>query len=306
MKRTLGLILICLLTNAAAAQVKPTNCTQSFNYSYTLDELLDQFRDDDIRHNLTKASAVFWSHPDLTPEYVYSALNHEDWQVRQIICRAIWQQTTDRVVWTPRSKSGEEWAGVDKKTIPADPDYTITADLIRVTIEGLRHDTTPYDFSRRRGLVYYNASFGVSRLIPIAHDWVDELEVAMESDDHQQRLLAAYILARGGVAQSVERASQILLPHLRDNDLSEDAKFCVYGLGGFGPELLPHLKEAMPAADPQQRDLIALLIVNLMDPVFTDHEREQRARYNTITSIVHDPSTQQGLSYWNWMSLLDD
>lgn len=282
MQRTLGMILIALTSMGTYGQAEPTNCSETFNYAYTLDELLDQFRDDDIRYNLAKASEVFWSHPDLTAEYVYKALNHEDWQVRQIMCREIWYRVDSDL-----------------------PGFSITPKLIAVSIEGLRHDTTPFDWSRRRGLVYFNAQFGVSKLIPIAHDWANELEEAMESDDHQQRLLAAYILGRGGVAQSAERASQILLPHLRDNDLSEDAKFCVYGLGGFGPELLPHLNDAMPAADAQQRDLMALLITNLIDPVFTDAERAQRQHFNSITTIVHDPASQRSSDMWSWMSSLE-
>ena len=90
MQRSFGFILLALLNTGTLAQIEPTNCTETFNYSYTLDELLGQFRDDDIRHNLTKASEVFWTHPDLTIEYIYNPLNHEDWQVCQIICQQIW------------------------------------------------------------------------------------------------------------------------------------------------------------------------------------------------------------------------
>lgn len=283
MHRIFALSTLALLTLHAQGQVEPTNCTQTFSYANTLDELLDQFRDDDIRRNMQKASEFFWTHPDLTPEYLYAALNHEDWQIRQVICQHIWI----------RSRSSD---GSPVK------DYPITEDLIRVTIEGLCDDTTPIDRPRRRGLVYYNAQFGVSKLIPIAHEWSRELKAAMESDDPQQRLLAAYILGRAGVADAVERASQILIPHLRDNDLREDAKFCSFALGGFGPELLPYLRDAMPSADQQQRDLIGLLIVNIMDPPFTPEQRSRRAEYNTITESVLDPTQEQArASLWSWM-----
>lgn len=293
------------VSSQASAQEyqEPTNCTQTFDHSWTLDGLLDQFRDDDIRRNMTKAWPIFWSHPDLSVDYIYKALNHEDWQISQVMCRQIWLKLEDSRVMVPNPVQDDgQWAGVTERIIPADPEYTITPDLIRVTIEGLKHDTSPFDRSRRRGLVYFNADFGVSKLIPVAHLWVNELEEALESDDDQQRLLCAYILGRAGISRCVEPVSKILLPHLRDNDISDDAKFSVYALGGFGPELLPYLKDALPGADDQQRDLISLLIVNLIDPVFTDDERAQRSVYNSITQAVHDPSAQQVSVYFGWMN----
>lgn len=302
-------VLPALLVVASAAghphehpPARPINNTINYDHSYTPAELLEQLRDDDIRGNLRSARQALLTHPDLTVGFLYNALNHEDWQVRQVICFTIWQKTADREAWTPKSKSGEDWAGVDKHIYPADPAYTITEDLIRVTIEGLRDDTTPYDHARHRGLVYFNASFGVSKLIPVAHEWRHLLDQALESEDRQQQFLAAYILARAGVHQSVERVSQILLPHLRDNTIHEDAKHAVFALGGMGPELLPYLKDVLATADQQQRDLVQLLMVNIMDPSFSDQEREQRSHYNSITTTVQDPASQQSMSYWSWMN----
>jgi len=295
------LIVVAIASGLALAQPDrppyPVNCTETFDHSYTLGELLDQFRDDDIRMNMSKASRAFWSHPDLTIEYLYNALNHEDWQVRQVMCDSIWKRAQQR-----------KYDGSQRKyvVVSTNPDYPITEDLVRVTIEGLRHDTTPYDWARRRGLVIYNASSGISRLIPTAYDWAGLLEEAMESDDHQQRLLAAYILGRGGVAQSVERAAEILLPHLRDNTIWGDAKFSVYGLGGFGEELLPYLSESLPIADKQQRDLITLLIMDIKDPPTSEEGLRIRSRYNSITSTVYDPASQDPPGYMSWMNKLEN
>lgn len=295
------LIIVGIASGLALAQPDrppyPVNCTETFDHSYSLDELLDQFRDDDIRMNMSKASRAFWSHPNLTIDYLYNALNHEDWQVRQVMCNSIWRRAQKRKYDYEQSRY---------VVASTNPDYPITEDLVRVTIEGLRHDTTPYDWDRRRGLVIYNAAYGISRLIPIAHDWVNLLDEAMESDDHQQRLLAAYILGRAGVAQSVERASQILLPHLRDNTIWGDAKFSVFGLGGFGEELLPYLSSALPTADKQQRDLITLLIMDVKDPPTSDEDLRTRSRYNSITSTVYDPASQDPPGYMSWMSELEN
>lgn len=302
----ISLITLGIMAELALGQsdqyIRPTNCTETFDHSYSLDELLDQFRDDDIRWNLSKASPVFWSHPDLTIEYIYAALNHEDWQVRQVICHEIWQRQREKKIYhiNPRKPNGD-WNGGYYETRPGDPDYAVTADLVRVTIEGLKDDNTPYDKVRRRGLILSNAAFGTKMLIPIARQWANELIAAMDSDDGQQRYLAAYILARAGVAQSVERASSILLPHLRENDITLDAKFSVYALGGFGEELTPLLKQALPSADQQQRDLIMLLMLNITDPPITQADLIDRSRFNTITKNCYDPSQEPHRDIWVWV-----
>jgi hypothetical protein len=299
MNIAISLFTIILLTYSCFGQTDSpppvlTNCTEVFDHSYSLDELRDQFRDDNIRYNYTRAARVFFSHPNLTPDYLYSSLNHEDWQVRQLICKSIWDRAQKRRFdYTTQTYILES----------INEDYPITDDLIRVSIEGLRDDTTPYDRPRKRGLTYTNARFCTISLILVAHDWVSQLETAMRSDDHQQRYFAAYILARAGVAQSVDEASRILLPHLRDNDICADAKFSVYALGGFGEELKPILHQAIPTADNQQRDLLMLLLWNLQEPAITEQDRIKRSRFNSITKTVYDPSQEAHKDTWN---MVDD
>ncbi len=306
------LLLPLMLLNAAALAhphdvppVEPINNTIEYDHSYTPQELIEQLRDDDIRGNLLSAKGALMTHPDLSPGILYNALNHEDWQVRQVVCQMIWNFAQARRVFVPNPAEGGQWNGGQWETIEPDPRYRVTDDLVRVTIEGLKDDTTPFDTERHRGLVYFNASFGVGKLIPIARDWKHLLEPKLESTDKQQQFLVAYIMARGGVHESVERISEILLPHLRDNTIREDAKFAAYALGGMGPELLPYLRDALIAADAQQRDLVQLLIVNIMDPPITQAEIESRARYNTITQTVHDPASQRPSSAtWSWLGSL--
>ncbi|MGJ8637427.1 MAG: HEAT repeat domain-containing protein [Phycisphaerales bacterium] len=311
MQRVLPVILLTLPLTSAHAQTRtppptPINNTIDYDHSYTPTELIEQLRDDDIRRNLISAKSALLTHPDLTPEILYDALKHEDWQVRQVVCQIIWQAADNHRVFIAAPLKDGKWNGGHWETIDADPRYEITDQLITVTIEGLKDDTTPFDRARRRGLVYYNASFGVSKLIPIAHEWRHHIERAMYSDDPQQRFLAAYILGRAGVDQSVRKASEILLPHLRDNDIREDAKWAVHALGGFGPPILPLLRDALEDADEQQRSLIQLLMTNLLDPPITDSQIRDRARYNTITSTVLDPATQQSASYWSWLGSLPE
>ncbi|GEM_PF-1412284 len=310
MQRTRGTaastLLLISLTHAsphAPTPPLPVNCTIEFDHTFTPDELVDQLRDDNIRHNLDRALPVLLSHPDLTPGFMYEQLEHEDWQVRQIMAREIWKHASPSTI----SKGYTWYLGRSSwERAPTNPDYPITEQLVRVTIEGLRDDTTPYDFPRRRGLCYANASFGLSVLTPIAHEWSELLIRAMDSDDPQQRVLSATILGYGGVESAAQRACEILLPHLRDNDLYDDAKFCAPVLFAFGDVILPHLSEALPSADAQQRDLILLLIKNLKTPPRTDEERRANARYNTITGSVHDPVSSPAPTSMFWLSQLRD
>lgn len=311
MRLLFPVILLGLPHTIAFAQTRtppltPINNTIDYDHTYTPAELIEQLRDDDIRRNLISAKSALLTHPDLTPEILYDALEHEDWQVRQVVCQIIWQSADLHRVFIAAPLKDGKWNGGHWETTDADPRYAITDQLITVTIEGLKNDTTPIDRPRRRGLGYYNASFGVSKLIPIAHQWRHHIERAMYSDDPQQRFLAAYILGRGGVDQSVRKASEILLPHLRDNDIREDAKWAVHALGGFGPPILPLVRDALEDADEQQRSLIQLLMTNLLDPPTTESQLRDRARYNTITSTVFDPATQQSASYWSWLGSLPE
>ncbi len=150
--------------------------------------------------------------------------------------------------------------------------------------------------------MYTNAVHGMERMIPIAHHWRGQLEKAMESDDPQQQVVAAIVLARAGVVESIIPASEILLPHLRDNNIEDDAKFCLWALSGFGKDLLPILKEAMPKADAQQRDCMMLLTIDLIDPPTSQAERIERSRYNSITKNVFDPVAEPPrVETWSWL-----
>ena len=255
----------------------PINNTVEYDHSYTPEALIEQFRDDDIRRNLISARKALRTHPGLTHDALQNALDHEDWQVRQVVCQMIWRRT----------KLG---------TSP------VTERLIEVTIEGLRDDTTPYDHPRRRGLVYYNAALGVDTLIPIAHTWRDLLHTALDSDDAQQRFLAAYILARAGITDRIDRVSAVLIPHLRDNDIPDDAKSAVFALGGYGKELLPHLDRARDQADAQQLELIGLLVEHINNP----DAPHSTTRRSSITQAVANPAAHNAGASWGWLSRLRD
>lgn len=97
-------------------------------------------------------------------------------------------------------------------------------------------------------------------------------------------------LGFGGVSESAEKVARVLLPHLRDNDVPEDAKWAVAALYRLGPAARPALLRALGGADRQQEELIRLLLVDLERPPGSKAELEERSVYNSITTIVHDPA----------------
>lgn len=308
--RIIPILIIAAITSTAHAQPRPlSKRPYPIDTTLTLEQLISELRDDDIRSNAEQAMRAILRYPTSPVERLYEALDDPEWQTRQIACHLLWSIRTlherlastnnDMVDTTSRyARSQRDLPAWRQSEYPP-----VTKRLVEVTIEGLRDDQTPYERVDRRALMYTNAAHGLFRLIPIAHDWIPQLREALHSDDNQQRLFAAMIAGRAGIASLVEPAAAELLPHLRDNDIREDAKFAVWALGGFDRELLPILQRAIPTADPQQRDLMQLLMLDMIDPPTTLAEREERGRrYNNISRSVHDPVTEPPREFcWWWV-----
>lgn len=312
--RILPIIIIAAFTAAAHAQYRPLSKRDyPIDTTLTLDQLIAELRDDDYRKNATLAMQAILSYPTSPLDKLYETLDHPEWQTRQIACYLIW-----------RVRDTQEFLGSsDKETIDSIKRYSkhlrelqswrltetppITERLVEVTIEGLRDDQTPHEHAERRALMYRNAEWGLRVLTPHASGWIPQLREALTSDDHQQRLIAAMIVARSNTTELIEPACAILLPHLRDNDIRQDAIYALWALSQFDSNIIPILQRQLPRADQQQRELIQLLILNQMDPHATPAEREARGRrYNHITTVVHDPVATPKLDTWSWLDQLKD
>ena len=304
-------IVVCILANSVLGQTL-RRFEYPIDHSMTLDQLIAELGDDDVLRNAQAAIKAIMSYPSSPVDRLYEALDDPDWQTRQIACDLIWNI---RSAHEPIESTNDMFRSTNRRwrIKPTDPRWRlseipeITSRLVEVTIEGFRNDPTPYDNPHNRALMYTNAVHGMKRMIPVAHRWRGELETAMESDDPQQQLVAAIVLARAGVVESIQRTTQILLPHLRDNDIEDDAKFCIWALGGFGKALIPLLEDALPSADAQQRDCITLLILDLIDPPQSIAEGIERSRYNSITQNVHDPITcPPHADTWSWLNAINE
>ncbi|MFI4855144.1 MAG: hypothetical protein ACIAQF_09255 [Phycisphaerales bacterium JB065] len=257
----------------------------------TIEELIEDLRDDDVRWNAHDAIDAIWSMENPPIAELEQALHSDDWQQRQIAALLRWRYIPPHS-WLRQSKQVTEDRRQEAEQI--------SKRLIEVTVEGLRSDNLPYDKEQGRYLDVFNASRGFLSLIYHADLAQEELEGALESDDYQQKFLSAVILGTGGVTASAEKAAPILIPHLRDNDIPEDARLAIYALHSLGESVIPLLEAALPTADKQQSDAILLLLLDFRDPPESMPDFYARKKLQDITDKVHDPAVQFSYvtAYW--------
>lgn len=227
---------------------------------------------------------------------LHAALDSSDWQQRQLAAGLLWD------FLHPQSWHCREWPDWRRE-----PQGEVTTRLIEVTIEGFRDDNLPYDQRSSRYMFAFNAAEGFRHLRRHAKQAEAELAAGLTSDDYQQRFLCALVLGFGSVSSQAEPVARILLPHLRDNNIPEDAKWCTAALFRLGIDVAPVLEAALHKADNQQNDLLTLLLLDLQQPPETNEELESRGKLNSISSSVFDPAIQgpRDRSMW-WLRKLQD
>ncbi len=277
----LTISLVLTMSSAAHAQ----DVTAS---SLAATDLVAMLRDDDVPWNATRAMTKLCVLPESPIKELQQALDSDDWQQRQLAASLLWK------LLQPAQHEGDtgdipEW----RRTLNAKP----TSRLFEVTIEGFRADALPYDRRTRRYTPVFNAADGLRYLVPHAADAHTILEAGLDSDDRQQRFLCALALGLGSVSDSADKVAPILLPHLRNNDIADDARWATAALYRLGDAVIPLLNDARPTADDQQASLIDLIILDLTDPPESRAEEIARSDLNTITQTTYDPATANPLSY---------
>ncbi len=222
-------------------------------------------------------------------EELNAALDSDDWQQRQLAACVLWR-FIHPPYWEQREPQGE-----------------VTQRLIEVSVEGFRSDRLPYDRHSDTYTYAFNAAEGFHSLRRHANQAEAQLAAGLKSDDYQQRFLCALTLGFGGVSSQAKSAARVLLPHLRDNDIPEDAKWCAAALYRLGQAVEPFLRAALEKSDAQQRKLIELVLLDLEQPPQTADEFETRRALNDISSAVFDPAVQPPLDDWmGWLRRLRD
>ncbi len=245
-------------------------------YPDQLDSLIEDLRDDDVRWNAIAAieairyyaSDEFKRNPNLISA-LEEALDSEDWQQRQMAAYLL--RTTIK-------------------------DYEPTPRLLEVTVEGLRDDHLPREYEiedgkyrTKRCVFLFNAAEGVRYLLENENMGTEALEAALDSDDAQQRFLAAYVLGATGRKNKLERIAEILLPHLEHDNIPRNACLATYALYHLGDEVIPILKEYEEAEDKQKREAIQLILYDLNSPPKTREQRLHRAEMHSLSYVFADP-----------------
>ncbi len=197
--------------------------------------------------------------PALVP--LYAALDSLDFRQRQLAAAIL------------RAMDGIAIEGENPfSSASPPPKITPTPALLRVCIEGLKDDALPGVVAGEREYdkrpIVYNAAGGTRFLIKHAAAAEPLLAEALKSTDLQQRFCAAIILGFAHRTTHAETICAILIPHLRDNSIPCDALWAAGALYRLGPAADLHLQAAaLKPIDKQQRELLALILLDIRQPL---------------------------------------
>jgi len=251
----ISLLLVMLNTPYIQGEQRP-------NLSYRSDEeRIADLASDDVRWNATRAFYWFFRHR-APVQLLEEALNSTDYQQRQMAADLL------------RRIDG----------------YQLSDRLLEVIVEGLQDDLYPRDPVRGTRTPPLNATFGVKFLLKHSEEAKKYLIAGLYSKDLQQRFLCAYIVGMNGIKDELSAVASILIPHLRDNDIRQDACMACCALYHIGEDVRPYLLKAIPNADSQQEKTIHLILTDLEHPPGTSEELAKRRHMQSITTMVYDPA----------------
>ncbi|MEO6595325.1 MAG: hypothetical protein ABIP94_11280 [Planctomycetota bacterium] len=165
---------------------------------------------------------------------------------------------------------------------------TPSADLLRVSIEGLSSDICQQLRALEYGVVSASARF----IVQHAELAQVPLRVGLGSGDGQQRFLCAFLLASAGLTDDYGVVARELVQHLADNQIGGDALMAVYGLYRLGAAALPIVRLWRPHVDAQARSLLDLVEMDLRQPPKDRSALYERGRLHRVTGIYHDPAIE--------------
>lgn len=230
---------------------------------------IDDLRNDEIPWNADCAISHLTTIGLPAVPRLKAALDSSDFQQRQLAAHIL-RQILDNTAFTG--------------FVPSDR-------LLEVTAEGLRSDTLPFDpgdDSRpSHGLYVNNGREGMDFLSRFPVRAQPYLQHAMRDADPQARFLAAVIAAQANPPMLFSEAAPILVSHLKDNAIGEDAKFAASALRAVGPLAIPYLQSAARSADEQQRHTALLVLLDLITEP-TEAESLRRPLQH-ISTIYFDP-----------------
>jgi len=229
-----------------------------------VDMLIEDLKDDDVRWNADFAVDELcrrFQDDEQVVEALKQALHSKDYQQRQL---------AGYVLMLPEEVI----------------DLSHHRRLLEVAVEALQDDNMPCDPDGRTYTYTrnYNCDTAMRYLLDHHENAVGLLQMALQSEDWQQRFCAAYILAVKQAEPPEDRSCviQVLLDHLRSNEIARDARCAVYALYQMGPEIQGAFPELSQINDPQQKKLIELLVRSWTDP--------QEIDFTGISGHVRNPA----------------
>jgi len=256
--------LVAALTAAARGDRPPPPSNETAS-------LIADLADDHQPWNAIHAMSRLEKHGRAAAAQLEAALDSADWQQRQLAAHLLRAIKRDR---------------------PTDR-------LLQVTVEGLADDHLPREQrpDRPQSCVFvFNATEGTRYLLVHAGRAEQYLVEGLQSPDAQQRFLCAFVLGRSGLAGAIDVAAPLLIDHLRDNDIANDAMMSATALYGFGVDVLPYLAAAVKDSDQQQFELLRLITLDITDPPTTPAALRQRKQLHHVTQVYYDPVIEYRLS----------
>ncbi len=229
--------------------------------------LLGELGEDDIPRNAIDTVDVLYALGQAATPALERGLRSPDWQRRQLCAHVL------------RNTQGY---------LPGD-------DLIAATIDGLRrHSTGEVNATSQPTLsIWVNPALEALRYLPQYPELLDEsLAPAIASDDPQQRLMAAAIAGLAGRETLIDQAAPVLIEHLAENDIAEDAKLATLALMGFrSPKLVAYVEPLIDDPTDAQRRTLARQIISAAAIPERFHTIIDDAP-SPVTNVISGPTTQ--------------
>lgn len=168
--------------------------------------------------------------------------------------------------------------------------YTPGETLAEVMVEGLKDDILPHDPGSSSYNFIFTAAGGTRFLIENPEIGTSALEEALSSRDGQQRFLSAYILAVTGRHREAAKIAEILIPHLKDDRVNQNACHATHGLYNLGKKGLPYLKPFASSADKQQGTMVRFIISEIEGPERSEDLNPEPKPVQCISRAVINPA----------------
>ncbi|MHC5027245.1 MAG: hypothetical protein ACYTGR_10860 [Planctomycetota bacterium] len=158
--------------------------------------------------------------------------------------------------------------------------------LIAVAIEGLADDGLCWwhlaDSNRWSGELYLRDHIGEA---------AEQLVAGLSSRDLQQRVSCASLLLRSDLVSTHDRARLVLIDHLADNTMSNDARVARASLRAEGRAALPDLDLFRDSQDAQQRRYVRWLMERIVQE---ERMRAEKAAAARAAAIVEGGKATEG------------